>query len=174
MLKEKVQEALNEQLNKELYSSYLYLSMSAYFQSVELKGFANWMRVQAQEELMHTMKFYDYVNERGGRVILKEITAPQTEWTSPKAAFEHVYKHEQMVTGLINDLVESVIKEKDHATNNFLQWFVTEQVEEESSAKEVLEKIKLVGDESSGLLLLDQELGQRVFTPPASKTGQQE
>jgi ferritin len=174
MLKENVQEALNEQFNKELYSSYLYLSMSAYFQSVELKGFANWMRVQAQEELMHAMKFYDYVNERGGRVILKEIAAPQTEWDSPKAAFEHVYQHEQMVTGLINNLVELVIKEKDHATSNFLHWFVTEQVEEESSANEILQKIKMVGKEGSGLLLLDQELGQRVFTPPASKTGQQD
>jgi ferritin len=173
MLKENVQEALNEQLNAELYSSYLYLSMSAYFQSVELKGFANWMRVQAQEELMHAMKFYDYVNERGGRVILKEIATPQTEWDSPKAAFEHVYQHEQKVTGLIGNLVELAIKEKDHATNNFLQWFVTEQVEEESSAKEGLEKIKLVGNESSGLLLLDQELAQRVFTPPTSKAEQQ-
>jgi ferritin len=173
MLKENVQEALNEQLNAELYSSYLYLSMSAYFQSVELKGFANWMRVQAQEELMHAMKFYDYVNERGGRVILKEIATPQTEWDSPKAAFEHVYQHEQKVTGLIGNLVELAIKEKDHATNNILQWFVTEQVEEESSAKEGLEKIKLVGNESSGLLLLDQELAQRVFTPPTSKAEQQ-
>lgn len=172
MLKENVQEALNEQLNAELYSSYLYLSMSTYFQSVELRGFANWMRVQAQEELSHAMKFYDYVNKSGGRVILKEISAPQTEWDSPRATFEHVFQHEQKVTSLIHNLVGLATKEKDHTTNNFLQWFVKEQVEEESSANEVLEKVKLVGDESSGLLSLDQELGQRVFTPPASKSEQ--
>jgi ferritin len=172
MLKENVQEALNEQLNAELYSSYLYLSMSTYFQSVELKGFANWMRVQAQEELSHAMKFYDYVNESGGRVTLKEISAPQTEWDSPHAVFKHVFQHEQKVTSLIDNLVGLATKEKDHATNNFLQWFVKEQVEEESSANEVLEKVKLVGDDSSGLLSLDQELGRRVFTPPASKTEQ--
>jgi ferritin len=169
MLKENIQDALCEQLNAELYSSYLYLSMSAYFQSTDLAGFANWMRVQAQEELMHAMKFYDFVNERGGRVILKEIAGPQKEWESPKAAFDHVYSHEQKVTGLINDLVELAISEKDHATNNFLQWFVTEQVEEEASANEVLKKLELVGSDGSGLLLLDQELGQRVFTPPATK-----
>ena len=174
MLKENVQKTLNEQLNAELYSSYLYLSMSAYFQSVELKGFANWMRVQAQEELTHAMKFYDYVNESGGRVILKEISTPQTEWDSPRAAFEHVFQHEQKVTSLIENLVGLATKEKDHATKNFLKWFVKEQVEEESSANEVLEKVKLSGDDSSGLLSLDQELGRRVFTPPASKTEQKD
>ena len=173
MIKEKMQNALNEQTNAELYSSYLYLSMSAYFQSVDLSGFANWMRVQAQEELMHAMKLYDYVNERGGRVILSKIEGPPTEWDSPTAAFEHVYKHEQKVTGLINGLVNLAIEEKDHATNNFLQWFVTEQVEEEASANEVLQKLKLVGEEGSGLLMLDSELAQRVFTPPVSKTEKQ-
>lgn len=172
MLKENVQKVLNEQLNAELYSSYLYLSMSTYFQSVELKGFANWMRVQAQEELSHAMKFYDYVNKSGGRVILKEISAPQTEWNSPRAAFEHVFKHEQKVTSLIDNLVGLASKEKDHATNDFLQWFVKEQVEEESSANEVLEKVKLIGDKSSELQILDQKLGKRVFTPPAPKTKQ--
>jgi ferritin len=169
MQNEKIQEALNKQLNAELYSSYLYLSMSAYFSSVELSGFANWMRVQAQEELMHAMKFYDYINERGGRVTLTEIEAPQTEWESPQAAFDHVYKHEQKVTGLINDLVNLAIEEKDHATNNFLSWFVTEQVEEEASASDVLKKIKLIGKDGSGLFMLDKELGTRIFTPPASK-----
>jgi ferritin len=170
MLKDNMQEELNKQFNAELYSSYLYLSMSAYFQSTDLTGFANWMLVQAQEELMHAMKFYDYINERGGRVVLREIAAPQTEWESPQAAFEHVYSHEQKVTGLINDLMEQAIKEKDHASNNFLSWFVTEQVEEESTASETLQKIKLAGQDGSGLLLLNQELGLRVFTPPASKS----
>ncbi|UCE37708.1 MAG: ferritin [Thermoplasmata archaeon] len=168
MMNEKIQEALNEQLNAEIYSSYLYLSMSAYFQGTDLAGFANWMRVQAREELMHAMKFYDYINERGGRVKLKEIAAPQLEWESPQAAFEHVYSHEQKVTNLINDLVNLAISEKDHATNNFLQWFVTEQVEEEASANGILQKIKIIGGEGSGLFMLDQELGQRVFTPPTT------
>jgi ferritin len=169
MLKENIQEALCEQLNAELYSSYLYLSMSAHFSSIDLAGFANWMRCQAQEELAHAMKFYEYIIERGGRITLKDITTPQKEWKSPLAAFEHVYSHEQKVTGLINYLVDLAISEKDHATNSFLQWFVTEQVEEEASASGVLKRIELIGSDGSGLLLLDQELAQRVFTPPAAK-----
>lgn len=172
MLNEKVESALCEQLNAELYSSYLYLAMSANFSAMDLGGFASWMRVQAQEELMHAMKFYDYINERGGRVTLKEIIAPQKEWEAPKAAFEHVYSHEQKVTGLINGLVDLVISEKDHASNNFLMWFVTEQVEEEASANDVLKKLELIGNDGSGLLLLDQELGLRVFTPPAASEKQ--
>ena len=170
MMNEKIQEALNEQLNAEMYSSYLYLSMSAYFQGTDLAGFANWMRVQAKEELMHAMKFYDYLNERGARVTLKEIAAPQITWESPQAAFDHVYSHEQKVTGLINDLVNLAISEKDHATTGFLQWFVTEQVEEEATASGILQKIKIIGGEGSGLFMLDQELGQRIFTPPTSTT----
>ena len=168
MIDEKMQEALNKQLNAELYSSYLYLSMSAYFQSVNLSGFANWMRVQAQEELAHALKFYDYVNERGGRVVLPAVDEPPSEWDSPLAVFEHVYEHEQKVTGLINKLVDLAVKARDHATNNFLQWFVSEQVEEEASADEVLQKLKLVGDDASGLFMIDQELAQRVFVAPAA------
>jgi ferritin len=167
MLSEKLEKALNDQLNAELYSSYLYLSMSAYFQANNLAGFANWMRIQAQEELIHVMKFYDYIGERGGRVSLGAVEAPPSEWTSPLAAFEHVHKHEQMVTGLVNDLVNLAIDKRDHATNSFLQWFVTEQVEEEASADAVVQKLKLVGDDGGGLFLVDQELGKRVFTPPA-------
>jgi len=170
MLSEKVQEELNKQLNAELYSSYLYLSMSAYFQSLNLGGFANWMRVQAQEELVHAMKFYDFVNERDGRVTLRPVEGPPSEWDSPLAAFEHVYQHEQKVTGLINDLVNLAIGERDHATHNFLQWFVTEQVEEEASANDVVQRLKLLGDDKSGLLMLDRELAQRVFTMPAATT----
>jgi ferritin len=172
MLGEKIQAALNEQLNAELYSSYLYLAMSADFSASDLAGFANWTRVQAREELMHGMKFYDYINERGGRVSLREIITPQKEWESPKAAFEHIYSHEQKVTGLINDLVDMAISEKDHATNNFLGWFVAEQVEEEGSANAVLKKLDLIGDDPSGLLMLDQELALRVFTPPATEKEQ--
>ena len=169
MVKEKVQKALNYQLNRELYSSYLYLSMSAYFESTNLKGFANWMRIQAEEELMHAMKFYDYLTQRGGRITLSSIEAPPSEWDSALKTFEHVYTHEQKVTGLINNLVNLAIAEQDHATNSFLQWFVTEQVEEEASASGVVEKLKLVGDDAGGLFMLDNELGQRVFTPPASE-----
>jgi len=168
MLNKKIQPALNQQLIAELYSSYLYLSMSAYFQSVNLPGFANWMRVQAQEELVHAMKFYDFINERGGRVMLQQIEAPPTEWSSPLDVFENAYKHEQKVTGLINDLVNLAVKEGDHATNIFLQWFVTEQVEEEASADEVVQKLKLMGDDGGGLFMLDREMGQRIFTPPAA------
>jgi ferritin len=116
---------------------------------------------------MHAMKLYDYITERGGRVSLKDIIPHQKEWESPKAALEHIYSHEQKVTGLINDLVDLAISEKDHATNNFLGWFVTEQVEEEGSANAVLKKLELIGDDPSGLLMLDQELALRVFTPPA-------
>jgi ferritin len=167
MIKGKLEKAINSQINAELYSSYLYLSMSSYFSSINLNGFANWMRVQAQEEVTHAMKFYDYVIERGGRVIAAAIEAPPTEWDSPLNVLEHVYAHEQKVTGLINDLVNLSVSEKDHATTAFLQWFVTEQVEEESSADEVVQKLKLIGGKGSGLLMLDQQLEQRVFTPPA-------
>ena len=168
MIKEKMQAALTTQVNAELYSSYLYLSMAAYFESINLKGFANWMRVQTQEELVHAMKFYDFIIERGGKVVLSSIEGPPTEWASPLAVFEHAYKHEQKVTGLINNLVDLAMAEQDHATNNFLQWFVAEQVEEEASADEVVQKIKLMGDASGGLFMLDSELAQRVFTPPAT------
>ena len=169
MIKEKIEKALNSQLNAELYSSYLYLSMSSYFSSLNLDGFANWMRVQAQEELMHAMKFYDYITERGGRALLTTIEAPPAQWDSPLKAFENVYTHEQKVTGLINDLVNMAVSEKDHATTAFLQWFVTEQVEEESSADAVVQKLRLVGDQGSGLLMIDQEMSQRAFTPPAAQ-----
>lgn len=168
MIKENMQKAINQQINAEMYSAYLYLSMSAYFESINLKGFANWMKAQAQEEMVHAMKFYDYINERGGRVLLTVIEAPPTQWDSSLAVFEYTYKHEQKVTGLINDLVNLAISEADHATNNFLQWFVAEQVEEEASADEVVQKLKLAGDRGGGLFMLDQELGQRVFTLPTA------
>ena len=172
MIKAKIQDALNKQLNAELYSSYLYLSMAAYFESVNLKGFANWMLAQTREELVHAMKFYDYIHERAARVNLTSIAAPSAQWDSPLAAFEQVYEHEQKVTGLINDLVTLAVSEADQATNNFLQWFVAEQVEEESSADEIVQKLRLLGEDRSGLFMLDQELGQRIFTPPAAAEGE--
>lgn len=164
MLSEKMEKALNDQTNAEMYSAYLYLSMSAYFRSLNLSGFANWMKVQTQEELFHATKFYDFINERGGRVTLKAIEAPPIDRESTLAAFEAALLHEQKVTGLINDLVELAQEERDHATNIFLQWFVTEQVEEEDSVNEVIQKIKLMGDARGGMFMLDSELSQRVFT----------
>ncbi|ADZ09248.1 Ferroxidase [Methanobacterium lacus] len=165
---EKMVESLNSQLNAEMYSAYLYLSMGAYFEDLDLGGFANWMRVQAQEEMTHAMKIHDFIIQRGDRVTLTKIEAPPTEWESPVNAFEHVYKHEQKVTGLINQLVNLALSLGDHATNNFLQWFVAEQVEEEESSSGVLKKVKMANDSLSGMLMLDNELSQRIFTPPAT------
>lgn len=167
MLSKKMEAALNSQCNAETYSAYLYLSMAAYFQSVSLGGFANWMRVQAQEELTHAMKFYDFINERGGRVTLTAIDAPPTKWKSTLDVFEATLSHEQKVTGLINDLVNLALKDKDHASQIFLQWFVSEQVEEEDSADEIVQKLKLIGKDGSGIFMLDRELGQRTFVAPA-------
>jgi ferritin len=170
MISKKMEEALNAQVNAEMYSAYLYLSMESYFKSLNLNGFANWMRVQTQEEMMHAMKMYDFINERNGRVLLKAIDGPPTKWDSPLAVFKAVLKHEQKVTGLINDLVDLAIKEKDHATNSFLQWFVNEQVEEEASADEMVQQLKMMEDAPGGMFMLDRELGQRVFTPPAQNS----
>ena len=167
-----MEKALNEQVNAELFSAYLYLSMEAYFKSLNLNGFANWMRVQTQEEVAHGMKIYEFINERGGRITLKAIDGPQTKWDSPLPVFKAVYEHEQKVTGLINDLVDLAIKEKDHATNTFLQWFVNEQVEEESSADDMVQQLKMMEKAPGGMFMLDRELGQRVFTPPVSEGGQ--
>ena len=161
MIGKKMLDALNEQVNAELYSAYLYLSMSAYFESVNLRGFASWMRVQAQEEQTHGMKIYGHIIERGGRATMKAIAEPQSEWKSPRAAFEAVLAHERKVTKLIGALVDLAIKEKDHGANNFLQWFVKEQVEEEASAEEVLHKLEQVGESAPALLMLDHQLGER-------------
>ncbi|UCG13517.1 MAG: ferritin [Deltaproteobacteria bacterium] len=162
MLSQKLEDALNGQSNAEFYSSYLYLSMSAYFQSRNLNGFAHWMRIQAQEELQHALKFYDYVHERGGTVTLTTVEQPPSTWESPLAAFENAYQHEQHVTSLINELYSLAEAERDRATMIFLDWFISEQVEEEASASDVVEKIKLIGDDTgSGLYMLDRELGER-------------
>ena len=170
MLKKKMLKALNNQINAEMYSSYLYLSMESYFQSLSLGGFASWMRSQVQEELYHGMKFYDYVNERGGKVTLEAIAKPDASWKSPLAAFEHILEHEQMVTSLINNLMDLAATEQDHATRIFLQWFVSEQVEEEASVGEVVDKLRLIKNNSSGLFFLDAELGKRTFTLPQNET----
>jgi ferritin len=168
MISKKMQAALNGQVEAEFYSAYLYLSMSAYLESIDLKGFANWMRVQYQEEVSHAEKIFDHVIERDGRAVVKAWEAPPAEWKSALDVFETAYKHEQKVTGLINGLVDQALAEKDHATYNFLQWFVNEQVEEEASVKTIVQQLKLLGDSRAGLFQIDRELGQRVFTPPAA------
>lgn len=161
MLKESIEKALNEQINAELYSAYLYQAMAAYFEDKSLDGFARWMDLQAGEEMEHARKFYDYVNERGGRVILEGIDKPKNEWSTNLEAFEDSLAHEEKITAMINDLVSLADEEKDYATHSFLQWFVDEQVEEEDSVGEVVDKLKLVGDSTQGLFMMNDKLGAR-------------
>lgn len=161
MIKSSLEKTINEQINAELYSAYLYLSMAAYFENMNLKGFAHWMNVQAQEEVGHAMRFYKYLFERGGRVILEAVEKPPAEWNSPLDVFENAYKHEQKVTSLINNLVTAAKSENDYATETMLQWFVEEQVEEEASALEIVQKLKLIKDSPQGLMMLDSQAAQR-------------
>lgn len=171
MIDAKMEKALNDQIVAEFYSAFLYLSMAAYFDGKGLSGFAQWMRTQFQEEQDHAFKMFNYVAERGGQVKLGVIEAPPAEWNSPLHVFEETLKHEQKVTGLINDLVDLALSISDHATDNFLRWFVTEQVEEEDTADSVRQQLELVGDNGQGLLMLDREMGARVFTPSTSDKG---
>lgn len=168
MLSPKMLAALNAQINAEYYSSYLYLSMAAYAESINMKGLANWFRIQAQEEMVHAMRFFDYVHERRGQVELKPIEGPPTKWDSPLAVFEATMKHEQHVTALINKLVQQSIEENDYAAHAFLQWFVTEQVEEEATADQIIQQLRLVQNAPGGLFMLDRELGQRTFVAPTA------
>nr|WP_319395317.1 ferritin [uncultured Desulfobacter sp.] len=165
MLVHEVENALNKQLNAEIYSSYLYVSMAAQCKADDLDGCAAWLEAQAQEEMAHAAKFYNYIIQRGGRVKLAGIDAPQVEWDSTLAVFEDTLTHEQKISATINDLMDVAIAQKDHATQIFLQWFVTEQVEEEESVGMVLGKIKRVQNSPQGMYLLDQELGQRQPAP---------
>lgn len=167
MLKPKVQGAMNEQLNAELFSSYLYLSMSAWFQSKSLEGMAHWMRIQAQEELGHVMRFFDFINDRGGRVLLGQVEAPKSDWGSPLEAFSEAYEHECKISARIDDLVSLSTGENDQAAVAFLQWFVTEQVEEEATVQTIVDKLKMVGDNGVALYMLDTELGQRGAAAPS-------
>lgn len=169
MIKKAVQDAFNEQIKYELESAYLYLSMAAYFHSKGLDGMAQWMRVQTQEELVHAMKFFDHIKERDGRVVLAALAQPKAEWSSPLEAFRQAYEHEQFVTSRINELADLALKENDRAAGVFLQWFVTEQVEEEASTSKVTHQLELVGESGQGLLMLDRELGARTFTMPADE-----
>ena len=163
MLSKRIEKELNDQINAEYWSAYFYLSMAAYFENKNLPGFANWMKIQYQEEISHVMKFFNYVNERGGRVLLKPVDAVKTEWKDEIEVFEDTLNHEQKVTGLINNLVNIALEEKDHATNNILQWYVSEQVEEESGVDEILQQLKMMEGNKHGLLMLDRELKQRTF-----------
>lgn len=169
---EKMEKAFNEQLNAELYSAYLYLSMASYFEQNDLPGFANWMRVQFQEEQFHAMKMYDYILERGGKVELASIDAPPSEWKGTLEVFKETQKHEQKVTGLINDLVYLARDERDNASELFLQWYVGEQVEEEDSVGTLIGQLKLIEGSPQALFMMDRELGQRVFTAPGSGKGE--
>ncbi len=161
MVKDKIVEALNHQLNSELFSSYKYLAMAAYLENENLSGFSHWMQLQSQEEYGHAMKFYGYILQVGGKVNLQNITASKETWKSVSDVFEETLKHEQEVTKSIYDIMDLTLADKDHATSIFLQWFVNEQVEEEATADKILKKIKLVGDTKNGLFLLDREMGMR-------------
>jgi ferritin len=160
-------EALNEHLKFEIESMYLYLSMAAYFHDTDYPGFAHWMTIQSQEEWLHAMKFYNYIFERNGRVVLQGIPAPQETWDSPLDAFESVYNHEVLISSRIGKLVDLALQERDHATYNFLQWFVAEQVEEEASALEVVKLLKRVKDSANAMFMLDRQLATRTMPAPA-------
>jgi ferritin len=161
MLSKKMITALNEQVNKEMYSAFLYMSMSAHSESQGLKGFSNWFMVQYREEMSHAMKLYHYIQEQGAQVSLKAIAEPPSDFTSPLDMFEKTLAHEQFVTKCIHDLYELALSEKDHATEIFLQWFVTEQVEEEANDHEIIDKLKMVGNSPQGLFMIDKELAAR-------------
>jgi ferritin len=169
MLSEKMQDAINKQINAELFSAYLYLSMSAWLADNGMPGGANWMKVQAMEEFTHADKFFNYVLERGGKIELEAIEAPQTSWDSPKDVYNGVLEHERKVTALINNLMDTAAEQRDHAAKIFLQWFIEEQVEEEASAQEIIDKVKLTASNPGAMFMVDKDLAGRVFTPPASE-----
>ena len=160
--------AMNEQMKHEFFSAYLYLAMGGYFESEDLPGIASWMRVQALEELTHGEKFFNFICEAGGRSDLRAIDAPQNNYDSPLSCFEYSLKHENFVTDSINKLMDLARKDNNHAAQIFLQWFVTEQVEEEASFSLIVKKLQRIGDDGNGLLRLDEELAQRTFVPPAA------
>lgn len=161
MISKSVQEALNEQIKNELYSAYLYLAMAAHFESSNLPGFAHWMKIQAAEEVKHSMKFFEYVNERGGKVTLKAIDQPPTNYKTALDIFKSAYEHEQKVTAMIHKLYELSLKENDYPSQVMLQWFVKEQVEEEKTAGDIVEQLKMAGDSSAALLMADRQFAAR-------------
>jgi ferritin len=166
MLSKTMEKALNDQVQWELYSAYLYVSMATYFENKGLMGFANWLHVQDQEEKFHAQRFYDFIVNRGGRVILQAIPAPPHDWASPLTVFEEALAHEQGVTSRIYKLMDLALEERDHGTASFLKWFIDEQVEEEANVADVIAKLKLVDQTPGGAFMLDKDLAVRVFTPP--------
>lgn len=166
MIDKKLENAFNDQINKEFYSAYLYLAMKTYFEEMNLKGFVNWFDIQVQEERAHGMGMYDYVHERGGSVVLEAIDKPEVKGSTPLEIFEQVLEHEQYVTSRINALMDVADEVKDRAALSFLNWYIKEQVEEEASVGGVLDTLKLIGDDKKALLLLDKDLATRVFNPP--------
>ncbi len=167
----KVEEAVNKQVNAELYSAYLYLGMSARCTELNLKGMAHWLYVQAQEEMTHAMKFYRFILERNGHAVMPGIEGVSTDWKTPLQMFETAYAHEQKVTALINNIMDIALAERDHATASMLNWFVDEQVEEEANSSEIAEKLKLIGESKEGLFMLDKELSVRVFVDSTLPAG---
>ncbi len=163
MLSDRMHKALNDQVQAELYSAYLYLAMAAYFEDLGLGGMSNWMTIQFQEEQSHAMKFFHYIVERRGRVELQALAKPEKEWASPLAAFEAALAHERMITGRIGDLASLALAEKDHATHNMLQWFISEQVEEEATVDNIVNQLRLVGEKGPGLYMIDREMKGRTF-----------
>jgi len=161
MISEKMEKALNEQINEEFYSAYLYLAMSAWFESQNLPGFASWMKVQMREETAHALKFFEFIHERRGRAVLKAIKEPGQDWKSPLATFEAALQHEQHITGCIDKLMNLAVAEKDHATAGLLQWFVKEQVEEEAAADRIVQMLQMAADAPGALLMLDHAMGER-------------
>lgn len=171
MFSKKLLDSMNEQMKNEFASAYLYLAMAGYFQAEDLPGFASWMRVQALEELTHGEKFFHFICDADGRTDVRAIAAPQNSYQSPFDCFKAALKHENFVTASINSLATLARKENNHAAEIFLQWFVTEQVEEEANFGLIVKKLERIGDDGNGLLRLDEELGQRVFVPPATAAG---
>jgi len=171
MIGKRMQDAMNEQIKHELESAYLYLSMAAYFSAESLDGMAQWMRVQAQEEFAHAMRFFNHINEREGRVELLALAQPQKEWASPLEAFKAAYEHERFITGTIDDLLKIAAEENDNPARIMLQWFVSEQVEEESSTKKVVDLLERVGDSGHALIMVDRELGARQPAPASGENG---
>jgi ferritin len=171
MQSQTVQNAINEQIKNEFYSAYFYLSMSGYFETSNLPGFANWMRIQYEEELVHALKFFDFVNARDGRVTLQAIEQPPSDFKSPLDVFQHALEHERKVTEMINQLYALAMKESDYPAQVLLQWYVSEQVEEEKNANNIVEQLKMIGDNGSALLILDRELGARKMGAGTAASG---
>lgn len=177
MIGEKLAQAMNDQIKNELESYYIYLSMSAYFHSRSLDGMGHWMRCQAHEEMVHAMKFFNHIIDRGGSVVLQDLKQLKTEWASPLEAFQDAYNHEQFISGTINDLTAVCREEREYASESLLAWFADEQVEEEASTGKIVDELEMIGEDKSALLMMDRELGQRAypagspFDPVAEKEG---